>query len=64
MIRKEIFNDSESRYIIGKTTRLLSKLKAHGLIKKVAKKNKYYLTIKGRKIINTTILFTNKELLS
>ena len=64
MIRKEIFNDSESRYIIGKTTRLLSKLKAHGLIKKVAKKNKYYLTTKGRKITNTILLFTQKELLS
>ena len=64
MIRKEIFETSESKYIINKTTRLLSKLKAHGIIKKVAKKNKYYLTTKGRKITNTILLFTQKELLS
>ena len=64
MIKKEIFETSESKYIINKTTRLLSKLKAHGIIKKVAKKNKYYLTTKGRKITNTILLFTQKELLS
>ena len=64
MIRKEIFETSESKYIINKTTRLLSKLKDHGIIKKVAKKNKYYLTTKGRKITNTILLFTQKELLS
>ena len=64
MIRKEIFETSESKYIINKTTRLLSKLKAHGIIKKVAKKNKYYLTTKGRKITNTILLFTQKKLLS
>ena len=64
MIRQEIFDNSESKYIINKTTRLLSKLKAHGLIKKVAKKNKYYLTTKGRRITNIILLFTGKELLS
>ena len=65
MIRKEIFNDdSETKYIQNKTTRLLAKLKAHGIIKKVAKKNKYYLTTKGRRITNTILLFTNKDLLS
>ena len=65
MIRKEIFDDdSESKYIQNKTTRLLAKLKAHGIIKKISKKNKYYLTTKGRRIINTILLFTNKELLS
>ena len=64
-IRKEIFDDdSESKYIQNKTTRLLAKLKAHGIIKKISKKNKYYLTTKGRRIINTILLFTNKELLS
>ena len=63
-IRKDVFDNSESKYIINKTTRLLAKLKAHGIIKKVAKKNKYYLTTKGRKITNTILLFTQKELLS
>ena len=64
MIRKEIFNNSESKYIVNKTTRLLSKLKNHGLIKKVSKKNKYYLTNNGRKICNTILLFTQRKLLS
>ena len=64
LIRKELFDNSESKYIINKTTRLLSKLKAHGIIKKVARKNKYCLTTKGRNILNFILLFTNKELLS
>ena len=34
LIRKELFDNIESKYIINKTTRLLSKLKAHGIIKK------------------------------
>ena len=34
LIRKELFDNSESKYIINKTTRLLSKLKAHSIIKK------------------------------
>ena len=63
-IRSELFKDFDSNYIKNKTTRLLAKLKAHGLIKKVAKKNKYYLTVNGRKIIDTILLFTQKELLS
>ena len=64
LIRKELFDNIESKYIINKTTRLLSKLKAHSIIKKVARKNKYYLTTKGRNILNFILLFTNKELLS
>lgn len=40
-IRKDIFDDSDSNYIIIKTNRLLYKLKCHGIIKKVARKNKY-----------------------
>ncbi len=63
MIRKGIYSDSETKQNINRTTRLLSKLKAHGIIKKVAKKNKYYLTTNGRKIINSVLLYTRKELL-
>ena len=62
-IRKEIFND-DSNYIINKTTRLLYKLKVHGIIKKVARKNKYYLTTNGRDLISSILLFVNKELLN
>ena len=48
---------------INKLTRLLFKLKAHGIIKKIARKNKYYLTTNGRKIINSILIYTRKELL-
>ena len=61
-IRNEIFGD-ESKKNICKTTRLLSKLRAHGIIKKVAKKNKYYLTTDGRKILNSILIYTRKQLL-
>ena len=63
-IRKEIYEESDSKYIINKTTRLLFKLKAHGIIKKVARKNKYYLTTNGRNLISSILLFTGKELLN
>lgn len=61
-IRGELFND-DSQKTINKTTRLLAKLRAHGIIKKVAKKNKYYLTTDGRKILNSILLYTRKVLL-
>ena len=61
-IRLEIFNDA-SQKTINKTTRLLVKLRAHGIIKKVAKKNKYYLTTEGRNILNSILLYTKKVLL-
>ncbi len=64
-IREKYFDkDNNTKRNKNKMTRLLSKLKAHGLIKKVAKKNKYYLTTNGRKIITTILLFTNKTLLN
>ena len=63
-IRKEIFDESDSNYIVNKTTRLLYKLKVHGIIKKVARKNKYYLTTNGRNLISSILLFTGKELLN
>ena len=63
-IRKEIYDESDSKYIINKTTRLLFKLKAHGIIKKVARKNKYYLTTNGRNLISSILLFVGKELLN
>lgn len=64
MIRKEFYECEITSKEINKMTRWLSKLKAHGIIKKVANKNKYYLTTKGRKIITSILLYTGKELLS
>ena len=63
-IRKEIFDKSDSKYIINRTTRLLYKLKCHGIIKKVARKNKYYLTTNGRNLISSILVFTNRQLLN
>ncbi len=42
-IRQRIYKDRGNPKVIGKTTRLLTKLKVHGLIKKVPRKNRYYL---------------------
>jgi hypothetical protein len=64
MIRKNLYNNSEDKKIINKVTRTLSKLKAHGIIKKVARKNKYYLTTDGRKIISSILIYTRRQLLT
>ena len=64
MIRKNLYSNSEDKRIINKVTRTLSKLKAHGIIKKVSRKNKYYLTTNGRNIISSILLYTRKQLLN
>lgn len=64
MVRKKVFSDSEISQNINRMTRALSKLKAHGIIRKVPKKNKYYLTINGRNIISSILLYTRKQLLN
>lgn len=63
-IRNRFFEFEITRKEINKLTRLLAKLKAHGIIKKVARKNKYYLTTNGRKIINSILIYTGKTLLN
>ena len=64
LIREKYFKNEITKKDINKLTRLLSKLKAHGIIKKVARKNKYYLTTNGRKIINSILIYTRKTLLN
>ena len=64
LIREKYFSKEITKKDINKLTRILSKLKAHGIIKKVARKNKYYLTINGRKIINSILIYTKKTLLN
>ena len=61
---KYFLENSEIEKNINKTTRLLAKLKAHGIIKKVARKNKYYLTNEGRKIISNLLVYTKREILN
>ncbi len=63
-IRNKYFEIEISKKEINKLTRLLAKLKAHGIIKKVARKNKYYLTTNGRKITNSILIYTRKTLLN
>ena len=62
-IRSRYFDIEITKKEINKMTRLLAKLRAHGIIKKVSRKNKYYLTTKGRKITNSILVYTRKELL-
>jgi len=64
LVRQKIFIDSESKGNVNRTTRLIAKLRAHRLIKKVPRKSRYYLTATGRKIINSVLLYTNKTLLN
>ena len=64
LIREKYFSREIEKKDINKLTRILSKLKAHGIIKKVARKNKYYLTTNGRKIINSILIYTKKTLLN
>ncbi len=63
-IRNKYFEIEITKKEINKLTRLLAKLKAHGIIKKVARKNKYYLTTNGRKITNSILIYTKKILLN
>ncbi len=64
-IRKQIYGkESENTKYINKTTRTLAKLKAHKIIKKVAHKNRYYLTAQGRKITSSLLLYTKREILN
>lgn len=63
-IRNKYFEIEITKKEINKLTRLLSKLKAHGIIKKVVRKNKYYLTTNGRKITNSILIYTRKTLLN
>lgn len=64
LIRESYFLHEVSKKDINKMTRLLSKLRVHGIIKKVPNKNKYYLTTKGRRITNSILVYTGKELLN
>ena len=63
LIRIKYFDSEITKKEINQLTRLLAKLKAHGIIKKVARKNKYYLTTNGRKITNSILIYTRKTLL-
>jgi hypothetical protein len=49
---KDLPKDQQSKYC-GRTTRRIKLLRMHGLIKKIAKENRYALTTKGQKFAKT-----------
>ena len=53
---------NDMKKLLGKVTRLLSKLRAHGLIKKFPKTFKYRVTQKGQEIISRILLFKKMDL--
>ena len=63
-IGRRVYGNSNTPQTINKTTRLLAKLKAHGIIKKVPRKNRDYRTSPCPDITNTLLLFLNKGLLN
>ena len=48
-------NTAERRRASGRTTRRLALLRAHGLIKKIGKTNRYVLTTKGQRVANAVM---------
>ena len=65
ILRSRYFKDEEdfnSQKIRNKTTRLIDKLRKHGIIKKVGSASKYYITESGREMLNYFILYQNKEI--
>jgi len=60
-IRTRLYSMIDAK-TINKVTRLLGKLRAHGIIKKAPKRQKYYLTAKGRAITDSILLFINRDL--
>ena len=60
------FRNSDLRGLVPGTTsshlgRMLNRLRTHGLIKKIGKRYKYYLTQLGRKVITTALKLRNSS---
>ena len=61
-IRQIIYpNSFDDTKIRNKTTRLLAKLRAHGLIRKAPRSFKYYVSKKGRRIMAGVLYLKDKE---
>jgi len=52
----------DNPHLIGKTTRLLAKLRAHGLIAKIPHSFRYKPTVKGIRIMSTILRVKKKEI--
>ena len=65
ILRSRYFKDEEdfnSKKIRNKTTRIIDKLRKHGIIKKVGSASKYYITESGRELLNYFMLYQNKAI--
>ena len=61
-IRTIIFpNIKDPKKLSSKTSRLLKKLRQHGLIKKVQRSRRYHVTSKGNRIMGTLIELRHKD---
>jgi uncharacterized protein Smg (DUF494 family) len=66
LIRIKAFADTDlndMKKLLGKVTRLLAKLRAHGLLMKFPKTFKYRVTRKGQEIISRILLFKKMDLI-
>lgn len=56
IVRRELYPESfKEKKAVGRTTRLLKKLRVHKIIRKQSHSQKYFVTNKGRRIINALI---------
>lgn len=64
ILRQRLFKgeDFNSKKIRNKTTRIIDKLRKHGMIKKVGSASKYYITESGREMLNYYYLYQNKDI--
>ena len=61
-IRNIIFPDcKDPKKLSSKTSRLLKKLRCHGLIKKVQRSRRYHVTSKGRRVMGALIELRHKD---
>lgn len=62
-IRNKLYQDEDigSSKVRNRTTRLIRKLIAHGLVWKTPKTMRYHISVKGRKIIGHILYFIKKE---
>ena len=61
-IGRNIFPEvKDPKKLSSKTSRLLKKLRQHGLIKKVPRSRRYHITSKGRRIMGTLIELRHRE---
>ena len=59
---KDVVDQRQQRSYSGRTTRRIKLLRAHGLVKKVAKENRYMLTSKGRQFASALMTASHVDI--